>query len=114
MSHTYSIVGQKWKGFDPYLPGITPGTEVLLVREPDNEHDRNAVAVWIDGQAVGYIPKTHNAALAQFIDQSGSEVAVPDERKIATDSKFPPMKRVRAVVGLFSRSKNSAYPQVEV
>src|SRR5574337_1437039 len=107
MTAKYSIVGQKFKGLDPYLPGIQAGAVAYLVREPDNPHDPNAVAVWIDGRAVGYIPKKDNAVLAQFIDQSGQPLAM--DGVFGSDGK-----PVRSIKARFIRSANSAYPQVEV
>lgn len=32
------------------------GDALRLDREPDNEHDRNAVAVWLGDVQVGYVP----------------------------------------------------------
>ena len=83
----YSIVGQRHIGLDPYLEGILPGTPVLLVREPTNEYDQNAIQVWIDGKRVGYLPKGDAAKLAPII---------------------------RSIAATFARSPNSSYPQVEV
>ena len=36
-----------------------PGRRLALVREPDNEHDPNAVAIWNDGRTlqIGYVPR---------------------------------------------------------
>lgn len=103
MRKTYSIVAQKHCGKDPYLPGLTTGEEAFLVREPTNAYDPNAIQVWIRGERVGYIPKKDNAVLCQFIDQSGEMMAM--------DSAAPPAKAVKAT---FIRSKNSAYPMIEV
>ena len=38
--------------------GFAPGRRLLLVREPDNEHDPNAIAIWDAEQRVqaGYVP----------------------------------------------------------
>ncbi len=35
-----------------------PGRRLALVREPENEHDRNAVAIWNEARTmqVGYVP----------------------------------------------------------
>ncbi len=41
---------------------------LALVREPDNEHDEDAIAVHLDGQRVGYIPRQHNTVLARLLD----------------------------------------------
>jgi hypothetical protein len=41
---------------------------LALVREPDNEHDEDAIAVHLEGQRVGYIPRQHNTVLARLLD----------------------------------------------
>ena len=43
-----------------------PGARLALVREPENEHDANAVGVWNREQTLqaGYIPREVAAALA--------------------------------------------------
>ena len=40
-------------------PSFEPGRRLALVPEPDNEHDRNAVAVWNEERLVqaGYVPR---------------------------------------------------------
>lgn len=47
----------------------------VLVREPDNPHDPNAVAVQVDGWKVGYIPRENAANLARRIDSIGAHPA---------------------------------------
>lgn len=42
-----------------------------LTREPDNPHDRNAIAVIIAGRKVGYIARTEAEAIAEMIDRHG-------------------------------------------
>ena len=44
------------------------GTGYLLVREPNNEHDSCAVAVYGKGRKVGYVSATKAAALAPILD----------------------------------------------
>jgi hypothetical protein len=43
-----------------------PGRRLALVREPDNEHDPNALAIWDEGRQlqVGYVPRDVAAELA--------------------------------------------------
>ena len=38
---------------------FVPGRRLALVREPENEHDPNAVAIWNEEQSlqVGYVPR---------------------------------------------------------
>lgn len=49
------------------------GNEYLLVREPSNEHDPNAVAVYGCGRKVGYLSTAKAAALAPPLDQLGAD-----------------------------------------
>ena len=43
------------------------GTEAVLVPEPDNPHDANAVRVEIAGSLVGYLPRAEAAAYAAML-----------------------------------------------
>jgi len=119
MPKNYSIVGQKHKNIDAYLVGILPGTTVTLVREPENPYDKNAIAVWINGKKVGFIPMKQNAALAAFIDQSGSSIGevgigASATEILAMDAAEVPAVMTKAVLAKFIRSPNSSYPMVEV
>ena len=38
-----------------------------LVKEPDNRHDRRAIAVYADGVKVGYLPREDNLVLGKLI-----------------------------------------------
>ena len=110
----YQIVGQKHKGRDPFLTGILAGVPALLVREPNNPADANAVAVYIDGQPVGYIPKKDNAALARRIDAEGeSWRAACLKAGLGFDAQAQPIE-TKTLHATFVRSHNSSYPQVEL
>ncbi|WP_345434856.1 HIRAN domain-containing protein [Microbacterium gilvum] len=53
------------------------GTDYLLVREPSNPHDRNAVAVHdADGRKVGYVSAARAAILAPVLDTIDAEAFV--------------------------------------
>ncbi len=47
-------------------PSFDPGRRLALVREPDNEHDPNAVAIWNEERTVqlGYVPRVVAPELA--------------------------------------------------
>jgi hypothetical protein len=61
------------------------GEEVLFVREPDNPHDKKAVAVVNSaGQRMGYVPAYLAADLVRALDQDkGKMTAARVVRKIA-------------------------------
>lgn len=107
MPNTYSIVGMNFRNSEGRVQALQPGHPVRLVREPNNPHDANAVAVYVDGAHVGYIPKKSNVALAAFIDQTGA----PDATMAMDERTNEPLKAIDAT---FVRSPNSGYPQVTV
>ena len=113
MTTRYLIVGTSFRANSFDLTKVESGTPVKLVREPSNGYDPNAIMVWIDGNHVGYIPKKNNAALAQFIDQTGEpwteHIPIGDAR---ADS--PMLDIRRAIEAKLTRSPNSKYPMVEV
>ena len=45
------------------------GNELTLVREADNIHDPNAVAVYLQTEQLGYVPRVENSAVAQMLDR---------------------------------------------
>lgn len=57
---------------------FTPGALVRLVREPDNAHDGNAVAVYAERarSMAGYVPKVQARRLAPMLDAGVELVAV--------------------------------------
>lgn len=51
---------------------IKPGDKARLKREPENKYDRDAIAVYIMGQKIGYIPRRHNPMIAAMMDQKAN------------------------------------------
>lgn len=51
------------------LPSLKVGDELRLVREPQNVHDSNAVAVYFRDEQLGYVPRVENTAVAQMLDR---------------------------------------------
>lgn len=63
-------------------PEVTSGIERMtlarLVPEPSNAHDRNAVAVQIDGQTVGYLPREDAARFQPMLSELGARGLVAE------------------------------------
>ena len=66
---------------------FAPGNRLALVREPENEHDPNAVAVWDRERRLqaGYVPADVAPTLAgdeqavslwEFLDQNGRRIGL--------------------------------------
>lgn len=112
MPKSYSIVGMNFTKCEDFVKTIEPGARVVLIREPTNTFDPNAIAVWIAGRRVGYIPKKQNAVLASFIDQTGVCDSTGRAGEMIAMDQNP--ATVRAIDAKFVRSPNSGYPMVEV
>jgi len=46
------------------------GTELKLVYEPDNRYNLKAVGVFFGEHKLGYVPRSHNDAIAKFLEMS--------------------------------------------
>lgn len=51
---------------------IKPGDKTRLKREPENKYDRDAIAVYIMGHKIGYIPRRLNPVIAIMMDQKAN------------------------------------------
>lgn len=59
---------------------LTPGTELKLFREPENEHDEWAIAVYItDDDKLGYISRFKNETIARLMDAGKKFTAIVDD-----------------------------------
>ena len=51
------------------MASLTPGTELFLFRDADNEHDRWAISVYTsDDKALGYVTRFKNETIARLMD----------------------------------------------
>lgn len=77
------------RGID-HSPGEIVVGPAALVREPDNEHDKSAVAIHQKGQRIGYYNRGMAPALARAMDAgtkfSGYVVSVSPPKIIAADA----------------------------
>lgn len=63
------LAGAQYYEADAQWHDMRVGDELALVREPDNEHDPNAVRVEWRGHKLGYLPRAENRAVAAELDR---------------------------------------------
>lgn len=63
------IAGFAYYQGEQCLARIKPGDKLELKRESANRHDGKAIEVYWKGRKLGYVPRSHNAALSQLLDQ---------------------------------------------
>ena len=62
------------------LEAITPGTELMLFREPDNEYDQWAIAVHLTREdKLGFITRFKNETIARLMDVGKKFVCEVDD-----------------------------------
>lgn len=63
------VAGVAYHGFADGRMPLDEGMEVALVREPQNRHDADAIAVrTLGGVKLGYVPRDRNRILARLMD----------------------------------------------
>lgn len=74
----YFIVGEKFRPQEcrDLLESLPDGEPLLLVREPGNKHDANAIRVHARGMHIGYVRGSQAEALAPLIDRAGADMAL--------------------------------------
>ena len=89
-----SIVGMRFQGgADTLVNDLKPGDRIMLLREPENEYDEQAVmAVDRKGRKLGYIPRRENLVMSALMDHGkvfyGVIPDVPQEEYVYS-RKYP-------------------------
>ena len=88
------LAGSQYYRLPELQRNIRVGDPLELVRDADNVHDKNAVAVRWHGQPLGYLPRKENRAVAKAIDDG--ETVRASVEAITADPN--PWKRLRISV----------------
>jgi hypothetical protein len=95
-----ALVGTKYRGPEmvALLASLPQGESLTLKREPDNQHDRNAIQVWAQGHLIGYVKSSQNKDLALAMDALLAEdsgfAATGFVGKLAIDGGRQPMVEI--------------------
>ena len=63
------VAGYQFYDGDYIWPHLAVGGRLKLVREAENIHDPNAVAVYFHEEQLCYVPRVENTAIAQMLDR---------------------------------------------
>lgn len=78
---------------------IAKSGQLYLRREPSNEHDVNAVAVYAETRKVGYLSAGRAKSYAPLLDQLGGQAVVSrDESRSRASFFLPPIPEMRKIV----------------
>lgn len=90
------VAGFQFHCGDEIWSSLTVGASLALVREPNNSHDTNAVAVYFQKDKLGYVPRGDNSAISQMLDRGEKLVGTISQLNVGED----PWERVRFSVFL--------------
>ncbi len=62
------LAGSQYYAVSKVWNDIRVGDRLVLIRETDNRHDRNAIRIEWNGHKLGYVPRAENRATAQALD----------------------------------------------
>lgn len=75
-----SIVGSSfYPGAGNWIAKLSPGQKLRVEREPNNQYDANAIAVYIFQQKLGHFPRGFAAEVAPIMD-AGKELTAVKSR----------------------------------
>ena len=90
------VAGFEFYRGEAIWPSLRVGKPLSLVREASNAYDRDAVAVYVGGNQLGYVPQVENRAIAQMLDR-GERL---EARIVELDDSGHPWNRVRMSISL--------------
>ena len=79
---------------------LKPGTSLNIVREPQNQYDCNAIAIFFQNIKIGYIPASDNTVLANMLDNHLPLTA----RILALNPNLPTWERTEVEILLYFRN----------
>jgi hypothetical protein len=63
------VAGTSYQDLQDVEPGLKPGDRFLLIREPENQFDKFAVAIYTaEKMKLGYLPRMKNESVARLMD----------------------------------------------
>jgi len=114
-SYLYSgfIAGLQYYAAEEIMDRLRPGLVADLVREPNNEHDYKAIAIYALGQKIGYLQRRHNLVLSNILD---AELPIYAEiSRVNPDAVSYEQVRVRLyLVGILPNPQNKTMKLEEI
>lgn len=99
MKSLVALVGMKHRGTEALVTSLPQGEPLMLIREPDNEHDSYAVQVWARGMMIGFIKGSQVKPVALAMDSAAARLGLPPKAatmaaKLAIDGGRWPMVEI--------------------
>lgn len=90
---------------------VERGDIAILIPEPENVHDGNAIRVEVRGEKVGYIPKGWNTDLLECID-TGYQIEA-EVRSVGRPNSKAPIGMIIGIIIQFKGKPNALEKRLE-
>lgn len=109
ITKSFTIMGSSFiSGAGAMIDALKPNQTLVLVRQPDNKHDKNAVLVTWGTRSLGWVPRDLAAEIAPHIDAGVNVIC----------RKAPPLPKFGAYRGVLElayippeESTNASQPE---
>lgn len=100
------VAGTCYRDLEPVVDIVGSDDVLLLVREPDNQHDELAILVTAeDGYVLGYVPREDNAELARLLDEGERLYAV-----LSSTALEPGQPKVKVMLQMKAHANGNISP----
>ena len=90
------VAGFQFHEGEAVWPSLFIGAPLVLLREPSNPHDADAVAVYFKKEKLGYVPRAENRTVARMLDRGENLKATITKLSKSED----PWERIRFGISL--------------
>jgi len=70
----FHVAGVQYYEANEVMDRMKNGDKVRLVRDEDNHHDKEAIAIFYDDTHIGYVPRTETDKFVNFIDMGWGDI----------------------------------------
>ena len=91
-----------WDGCEAFGE-LKNGTELKLVREPENKYDPEAVAIYYKDFKLGFVPSSENEKISRFLDMGYTDLFEVRVARLCEDAH--PEKQVFVNIYIKRRDK---------
>ena len=103
---SFNIAGFTYHDGCEVFDQLKIGSPLRLIREEDNPHDSNAIAVFFGDTWLGYVPRLKNSDLALFMDMGYEDLFVARIQQL--NPQAHPEQQVGAVVYVKKAKKSNS------
>jgi len=93
---TFHIAGFTYYNGVDVFEDLKIGTQLLLMAEPENRFDPNAVAIYYQEEKLGFVPREENALLRKFLNLGYTDLFEIKINQVSPEAY--PEKQIRVVV----------------